>query len=76
MLNMFENVFGIKKKFFLEYQEYKMSIFGIFFILYFLKLSACRGFQYYRDQWCTYRGMYEGVNAFVRLGERGQFIYL
>ena len=29
--------------FFLEYQEYKMSIFGICFILYFLKLSACRG---------------------------------
>ena len=27
--------------FFLEYQEHKMSIFGIFFILYFLKLSAC-----------------------------------
>ena len=31
--------------FFLEYQEYKMSIFGICFILYFLKLSACRGFR-------------------------------
>ena len=26
------------------HQEYKMSIFGICFILYFLKLSACRGY--------------------------------
>ena len=31
--------------FFLEYREYKMSIFGICFILYFLKLSACRGYK-------------------------------
>ena len=30
---------------FLEYREYKMSIFGICFILYFLKLSACRGYK-------------------------------
>ena len=29
---------------FLEYRESKMFIFGICFILYFLKLSACRGF--------------------------------
>ena len=29
---------------FLEYRESKMSIFGICFILYFLKLYACRGF--------------------------------
>ena len=50
----FDNVFGIKTKyhrlrrflgfFFLENQEYKMSTFGICFILYFLKLSACRAF--------------------------------
>ena len=32
--------------FFFEYQEYKTSIFGICFILYFLKLSASRGFWY------------------------------
>ena len=35
---------GVGFLFFLEYQEYKVSIFGICFILYFLKLSACRGF--------------------------------
>ena len=49
----FDNVFGIETKyhrlrrflvFFPEYQEYKMSIFGICFILYFFKLSAYRGF--------------------------------
>ena len=34
------NVFGIKTKFsfFLEYREYKMSVIGICFILYFLKV--------------------------------------
>ena len=31
--------------FFLEQREYRMSIFGICFILYFLKLSACCGFR-------------------------------
>ena len=48
----FDNVFEIKTKYhrlrcflvFLEYRESKMSIFGICFILYFLKLSAFRGF--------------------------------
>ena len=37
----------------LEYQEYKMSIFAICFILYFLKLSACRGFKSSQWRWKT-----------------------
>ena len=50
----FDNVFGIKTKYhrlrcFLVFSSisriYKMSIFGICIILYFLKLSACRGFM-------------------------------
>ena len=42
--NGFGDISSLFSCFFLEYREYKMSIFGICFILYFLKLSACRGF--------------------------------